>query len=65
MSSKLRLFIAAAGVCVMPKSAIAISPSLDTLRSGTVTDTVRALSDTSQTYAPRQKLRRSVPGDRT
>jgi predicted esterase len=51
MSWKLRLLIAAAGVCVMPKSAIAISPSLDTLRSGTVTDTVRALSDTSQTYA--------------
>ena len=51
MSSKLRLFIAAAGVCVMPKSAIAISPSLDTLRRGAVTDTVRTLSDTSQTYA--------------
>ncbi|HEX6626766.1 MAG TPA: hypothetical protein VF105_02320 [Gemmatimonadaceae bacterium] len=51
MSLKLRLFIAAACVCEMPKSAIAISPSMDTLRTGGVTDTVRALSDTSQTYA--------------
>lgn len=51
MSSKLRLLVAAAGVCVMPKSATAISPSLDTLRGGTATDTVHALNDTSQTYA--------------
>src|SRR6476659_9679553 len=51
MSSKLRLFIAAASVCAMSKSATAISPSPDTLRSGAVTDTVRALDDTSQIYA--------------
>ena len=35
----------------MPNSAVAVSLSVDTLRSGAVTDTVRAAIDTSQTYA--------------
>ena len=50
MTSPMRLSLALVSLCALPKAAVA-GPTVDTLRSGVVIDTVHALSDTSETYA--------------
>src|SRR5690349_2657863 len=51
MSSRMPLVFAMTSLCVLTESAAAAPTLPDTLRVGVVTDTVRAASDTSQTYA--------------